>query len=158
MGQETHSDPCNSGFGRWGRPAPRKCRYGPPQRTGSQPGAGAMTGPTVTTRKKRATKVEARRDFQKSAADLARSRAPQNLKFEREDWALFRTVEGLQQKAGVERGKLRRLALKELADNALDEGVQVRIGELPDDGYFVENDGGGITGTPTELARLFSIS
>ena len=78
----------------------------------------------------RATKVEARRDFQKSAGDLPWSGAPQNLKFEREDWALFRTVEGLQQKAGVERGKLRRLALKELADNALDEGGKARVGIL----------------------------
>src|SRR5215468_1060838 len=46
MGRETRSDPCNSGFGRWGRPAPRKCRYGPPRRckraTGSRPGAVAM--------------------------------------------------------------------------------------------------------------------
>jgi len=97
-------------------------------------------------------------DFQNSAADLARSGAPQNLKFERTDWMLFRTVEGLEQKAGVPKQKLRRLVVKELADNALDEGGQVRIGELPDDGYFVEDDGGGITGTPTVLARLFSIS
>jgi len=107
----------------------------------------------------RIPKVEARRDFQKSAADLPCSGAPQNLKFEREDWALFRTVEGLQQKAGVERGKLRRLALKELADNALDEGGQVRIGELPNGrGYFVQDGGKGIDGTPAEIARLFSIS
>jgi len=98
-------------------------------------------------------------NFQNSAADLARSGAPQNLKFEREDWALFRTVEGLQQKAGVERSKLRRLALKELADNALDEGGQVRIGELPNGrGYFVQDGGKGIDGTPAEIARLFSIS
>src|SRR5215472_8032671 len=152
MGRETRSDPCNSGFSRWGRPAPRKCRYGPPQRraTGSRSGADAMTKRTATVRAS---------NFQNSAADLARSGAPQNLKFEREDWALFRTVEGLQQKAGVERSKLRRLALKELADNALDEGGQVRIGELPNGrGYFVEDDGKGIDGTPAEIARLFSIS
>src|SRR5215469_7818087 len=52
MGRETHSDPCNSGFGRWGRPASRKCRYGPPQRckraTGSRHGAG-MTIPLDNT-------------------------------------------------------------------------------------------------------------
>jgi hypothetical protein len=40
-------------------------------------------------------------DFQKSTGSLASSEAPQNLKFEREDWSLYRTVEGLQQKAGV---------------------------------------------------------
>jgi hypothetical protein len=41
-------------------------------------------------------------NFQKSTAELASSLASQNLKFERADWALFRTVEGLQQKAGRE--------------------------------------------------------
>jgi hypothetical protein len=97
-------------------------------------------------------------DFQNSAAYLARSGAPQNLKFEREDWALFRTVEGLQQKAGVPKQKLRRLTLKELVENGLDESERVRVGELPDGGYFVEDDGKGIAGTPDEIAGLFSIS
>jgi CubicO group peptidase (beta-lactamase class C family) len=81
-----------------------------------------------------------------------------NLKFEREDWTCFRTVEGLQQKAGVAADKLRRLALKELTDNGLDEGADVRIGDLPDGGYFVEDDGRGIDGTPEDIARLFSIA
>ena len=49
--------------------------------------------------------------------------------------------------------------LKELTDNALDEGGQVRVGKLPNGGgYFVEDGGGGIHGTPEEIARLFSIS
>jgi hypothetical protein len=48
-------------------------------------------------------------DFKNSAADLSRSGAAQNLKFERADWALFRTVEGLQQKAGREGAGRRRL-------------------------------------------------
>ena len=52
---------------------------------------------------------------------LPASENPPNLKmFEREDWTLFRTVEGLQQKAGVPTTRLRRLVLKELGDNALD--------------------------------------
>ena len=46
-------------------------------------------------------------DFENSSAALAISSpvAP-DLKFEREDWTLFRTVEGLQQKAGVAERKL----------------------------------------------------
>jgi hypothetical protein len=44
------------------------------------------------------------------------SAAP-SLKFEREDWISFRTLEGLQQKAGVSVTKLARLVMKELADN-----------------------------------------
>ena len=48
----------------------------------------------------------------------------QNPTFEREDWTLFRTVEGLQQKAGVPQDKLRRLVLKEMTDNGLDNGAK----------------------------------
>ncbi len=50
----------------------------------------------------------------------------ENLKFERADWTSFRTVEGLQQKAGVAADKLRRLVLKELTDNGLDTGASVQ--------------------------------
>ena len=45
-------------------------------------------------------------NFQNSNAVLASSAGAQNLKFEREDWTLFRTIDGLTQKAGVSRGKL----------------------------------------------------
>jgi hypothetical protein len=97
--------------------------------------------------------------LQKSTGDLAiSSKGPQNLKFEHEDWTVFRTIEGLQQKAGVPAKRLRRLVLKELADNGLDSGARVGVGELPDGGYFVEDDGPGIEGTPGETARLFSIA
>jgi len=98
-------------------------------------------------------------DFQNPTADFSRSgeaQTPPILKFERADWALFRTIEGLQQKAGVPAHRLRRLVLKELADNALDEAGKARVGMLGDGGYFVEDDGGGID--PDEVARLFSIA
>jgi hypothetical protein len=96
-------------------------------------------------------------DFEESTARLTCSPAAPNLKFERADWALFRTIEGLQQKAGVPKSQLCRLVMKEIADNGLDEGAQVRIGKLAA-GYFVEDDGAGIDGTPVEIARLFSIA
>jgi hypothetical protein len=96
-------------------------------------------------------------NFQKSTADLSWLPAPQNLKFERADWALFRTVEGLQQKAGVPKHKLLPLVLKELTDNALDEGGKVQVGKLPNGGgFFIEDDGGGID--PAEVPWLFSIA
>jgi hypothetical protein len=47
--------------------------------------------------------------------------------------------------------------LKELADNALDAGGMVRIGQLQDGGWYVEDDGPGIAGDPADIARLFSI-
>jgi hypothetical protein len=96
--------------------------------------------------------------FQKSDDGLTSSPAPGDLKFEREDWSLFRTVEGLQQRAGVPASKLRQLVLKELADNGLDTGAKANVGELPSGGYFVEDDGPGIAGTPEEIAALFSIA
>ena len=74
---------------------------------------------------------------------------------EREDWTSFRTLDGLQQKAGVSKDKLPSLVLKELTDNALDAGAKVSVGKLPDGGYFVEDDGPGIE--PDDVAKLFSI-
>jgi hypothetical protein len=92
--------------------------------------------------------------FEKSGAPSAT--APQNLQFERQDWSLFRTLEGLQQRAGVPMSQLRRLILKELADNGLDEKAKVRVGILPGAVYYVEDDGPGID--PEKVAQLFSIS
>jgi hypothetical protein len=81
----------------------------------------------------------------------------QTLKFEREDWTLFRTVDGLQQKAGVPAKLLQRLVLKELGDNALDTGAEIRCGEFDEDVFYIEDDGPGLDGTPEEIAELFSI-
>ena len=78
-----------------------------------------------------------------------------DLKFERADWTSFRTLEGLQQKAGVALDGLVALVLKELADNALDAGAHVTVGEIGE-GYFIQDDGPGID--PDEVARLFSIA
>jgi hypothetical protein len=76
--------------------------------------------------------------------------------FEREDWTLFRTVEGLQQKAGVAAACLRRLVLKELADNGLDV-AGIKFGFINPNKYFIQDDGAGLDGTPEQIAELFSI-
>ncbi len=56
---------------------------------------------------------------------------------------------------------LRRLVLKELADNALDTGADIDWGlvdgEKSLDLFFVEDDGSGLDGTPEEIAPLFSV-
>jgi hypothetical protein len=93
-------------------------------------------------------------DFQNPTAEACLPEA-QNLKFEREDWTSFRTIEGLQQKAGVPKGKLIALVLKELTDNGLDTDARVRVGEIKGGGYFVEDDGPGIE--HDSIARLFSV-
>ena len=77
------------------------------------------------------------------------------MKFERADWTSFRTLEGLQQKAGVPQDQLIKLVLKELADNALDTETEVRVGEI-DGNYFIEDNGKGLD--PDKVASLFSIS
>ena len=55
------------------------------------------------------------------------------------------------------KGLLTRFVLKELADNGLDAGAKVTVGERHDGIYFVEDGGPGLDGTPEEIARLFSI-
>ena len=52
--------------------------------------------------------------------------------------------------------RLIRLVLKELTDNALDTGANVKVGEIEGGGYYVEDDGEGLD--PNEVADLFSVS
>ena len=80
-----------------------------------------------------------------------------DFQIERPDWTLFRSLATLGQKAGVPPSKLRRLALKELTDNALDAGGRVIIKEPEPACYVIQDDGPGIDGTADEIARLFSI-
>ena len=93
-------------------------------------------------------------NFQNS--DAASASLPEPLNFEREDWTLFRTLEGLQQRAGVEAPMLRRLALKEIADNGLDLGAKVETEDLGDGAFRISDDGPGID--PDRVPRLFSIN
>jgi hypothetical protein len=101
-------------------------------------------------------------DVEGGATDrrLAAEQNHKILKFERADWTLFRTVEGLQQKAGVPAKLLRRLVLKELGDNALDTGADILYGHTDGDldRFYIEDNGPGLDGTPEEIASLFSIS
>ena len=94
--------------------------------------------------------------FKKPGTELASQDARQILKLQREDWVLFRTVEGLQRRAGVPKAWLRRLVLKELADNGLDNNAHVRVGKNGAGGYYVEDDGSGID--PDDVAGLCSIA
>jgi hypothetical protein len=91
-----------------------------------------------------------------SASRPARPKSPE-FTFERQDWTLFRSLSTLSQKAGVPVHLLPKLVLKELADNALDAGGTVRVGQLQEGGWYVEDDGPGIPGDPADVARLFSI-
>jgi hypothetical protein len=93
-----------------------------------------------------------------SDSSLGADETVPNLKMaERPDWALFRTIDGLQQKAGVPAAMLRLLVMKEIADNAYDTNSPVTAGILGTNAYFVEDLGPGLDGAPEEIADLFSI-
>ena len=100
-------------------------------------------------------------DFQNSNSVSASLDDAQNLKFEREDWTLFRTIDGLTQKAGVSRDKLhppRPQGDGRQRPRCRSPSWSQRRSRLPTKGgYFVDDDGPGIDGTPEEIARLFSI-
>ena len=91
--------------------------------------------------------------------------APEKADFQvhRPDTALLATLQGLQMQSGVPIHHLRRLALKELADNALDAADaadrpgQVRIERITDQVYAVEDQGNGLPGNQDEIANLFSL-
>jgi hypothetical protein len=84
------------------------------------------------------------------------------LQVRRPDTALFGTLQGLQTVSGVSINRLRRLALKELADNALDASEAAgrrgaKVEKIDDDAYTIEDFGHGIRGTAEDLAALFAL-
>jgi hypothetical protein len=93
--------------------------------------------------------------FQISKAGSPSPSGAQNFKTAQADWNAFRTVEGLQRKAGVPARLLRRLVLKEIADNGFDNGATVTVGTM-EGGYFIDDLGTGLD--PDEVAKMFSIS
>lgn len=90
-----------------------------------------------------------------SEASLNGEQETADFKIERPDWTLFRSLATLSQKAGVPVRLLRRLALKELVDNALDAccaspvaRLLVKISEPTPGVYVIEDMGPGIDGPP----------
>lgn len=79
------------------------------------------------------------------------------VQYVREEWTLFRTLPTLCQKAGVSPEDLRRVVVKELADNALDASDAVTF-EFENGWYLIQDDGPGIDGTPEEIAALYSLN
>jgi hypothetical protein len=82
--------------------------------------------------------------------------------FARNDWAIY--ISNLPQRAGVPTQYIRKLLLKELADNGLDEMDQVghpgmvTIVQDAEHTYTVTDSGRGFDDTPEELAYRFSIA
>ena len=86
-----------------------------------------------------------------------------NFQVHRPDTALFSSLQGLTMQSGVPAYLLRRLVLKELADNALDaadavgRSGQVRIEQTTGNVYVIEDQGAGMDGSPNEIATMFSL-
>src|SRR3984957_19066861 len=93
----------------------------------------------------------------------SQSAEPPVFRVVRADTDLFATLDGLEMQTGVDRHVLRRLVLKELTDNALDDadaagrGGRATIRKLGDHRYEITDEGNGLPGTPEDLAALFSI-
>jgi hypothetical protein len=88
--------------------------------------------------------------------ELEATNAVADDKYVREDWTLFRSIRTISQLSGVPPEFLRRLVAKELTDNGLDASGACKVGVLPDGGFYVEDEGPGISGEPEDIARLFS--
>ena len=77
------------------------------------------------------------------------------LLFERQDWQLFIDPATLPQKAGCQPAHLRAIALRELADNPLDEGADATI-EQDGDTWIIADNGPGLD--PVDIPRLFAVN
>jgi C4-dicarboxylate-specific signal transduction histidine kinase len=85
-------------------------------------------------------------------------------KIDQQDWALFTSPNTLPQQAGVPLRHIRRLVLKELADNGLDmvrhlgPAGEVTIQKDGPCTFTVRDNGPGLDGTPEQIAYLFSLN
>src|SRR4051812_31441184 len=87
------------------------------------------------------------------AADQQRGR----LYYTAAEWREFVSVSGLPRKAGADWPDMARLVLKELADNAADEGgAWIEANHLGSEHWLIADNGPGID--PAEVPRLFSLT
>ena len=103
---------------------------------------------TVTSGRRPGTPAAERKRQQRARDNAA-------LLFEREDWCLFVDPATLPQKAGCQPEYLRQIVLRELVDNALDEGAQATL-ERAGRGWIIADDGPGLD--PVDVPRLFAVN
>ena len=78
------------------------------------------------------------------------------IEFVRTDAGLFLRSDRLSQKAGAPKKHLRRMAIKELVDNALDAAPTARLTAIDADTFVIEDDGPGIA--RQKVPELFSVT
>ena len=105
------------------------------------------TDTAVAEREKTRERVRRHRAIKKQTASI---------EFVRTDASLFLQPDRLSQKAGAPKALLRRMALKELVDNALDAAPATMLTTIDQDTFNVEDDGPGIA--PQKVVALFSVT
>lgn len=86
----------------------------------------------------------------------AREKQVASIEFVRTDASLFLHPDRLSQKAGAPKHHLRRMAIKELVDNALDAAPTAQLTEIDEDTFVVTDNGPGID--PDKVATMFSVT
>ncbi|RAL98402.1 ATP-binding protein [Agrobacterium sp. MS2] len=86
----------------------------------------------------------------------AREKQVASIEFVRTDASLFLHPDRLSQKAGAPKHHLRRMAIKELVDNALDAAPTAELTEIDEDTFVVTDNGPGID--PEKVATMFSVT
>lgn len=104
------------------------------------------------------SETNARRE--KTRERVARHRAAKRqaaaIEFIRTDASLFLHPDRLSQKAGAPKHHLRRMAIKELVDNALDAAPTAHLAQVDDDTFVVTDNGPGLSSD--KVAALFSVT
>ena len=103
---------------------------------------------TVTSGRRPGTPAAERKRQQRARDNAA-------LLFEREDWRLFVDPATLPQKAGCQPEDLHQIVLRELVDNALDEGAHATLDQAGR-GWIIADDGPGLD--PVDVPRLFAVN
>ena len=103
---------------------------------------------TVTSCRRPGTPAAERKRQQRARDNAA-------LLFERDDWRLFVDPATLPQKAGCQPENLRQMVLRELVDNALDEGAKATL-KRAGRGWIIADDGPGLD--PLDVPRLFAVN
>ena len=125
---------------------PRKHARPPEAEVANQQGQSRVR--TVTSARRTGTPAAERKRQQRARDNAA-------LLFEREDWQLFVDPGTLPQKAGCQPEKLRQIVLRELVDNALDEGARVTL-KRAGKGWIIADDGPALD--PADVPRLFAVN
>lgn len=86
----------------------------------------------------------------------ATERQAASIEFVRTDASLFLHPDRLSQKAGAPKAQLRRMAIKELVDNALDAALNVTLTAVDGDTFIIADDGSGIA--PEKAKIMFSVT